>query len=801
MPKEALGMTETDPLLHGLNPVQTDAVLHEGGPLLVLAGAGSGKTRVLTRRVVHLIQHRNVRPERILAVTFTNKAAGEMRNRVESMLRFGASGLWIGTFHSICLRLVRRHSDLLGFSGAVTVFDQDDQTKVMKQVLRECGGGDAEAPRVRDLKNVISMAKNRLWEPDDLAEQWDHPDCSRLATLYREYQSTLRRQDGVDFDDLLVLGVRLLERNSDIAEAYTEKFEHILVDEYQDTNHVQYRLVRLLSARHKMVTVVGDDDQSIYGWRGADIRNILDFSKHYPDATTLRMTQNYRSTKPILDVANAVVAKNTGRLEKELWTEKKGGATVRLIVHRDEEEEARRLVQEMKQLHRDGKVRLKDVTILYRVHAQSRAFEEACLTHGLAYVIVGGIAFYQRREVKDVLAYLRLAENPLDQVSFHRAIAAPKRGIGNVSLAKIEQLAVQNGGDLPAACASLNAASGLRGKALQKAIDFGNLIADLRAHRDEGPEGLIGRVLDSTDYLPWLQEIDRSSGEERQANVLELQEGAGRFQEAVAENSLQAYLDQVALYTNLDQDKVSEDRVSMMTVHNAKGLEFPLVYIVGLEDGLFPHSSSFDDDAEMEEERRLFYVAATRAKTHLVLSASLDRRQMNRFAEGGLSRFLGDIPEDWLEVSAPGGQSLSALRDRAESWRNAGHNRYGGWNPGAASGAGRAPSAPRSSTSGQGVPARRAGPGSRDESRAKPSHHDTPLFASLDQQAPAADSGEAVIQRGSAPSMKGEKIRHAIFGIGTVQEEDGRGSDARLTIYFPGTGTKKILARFVVLVQ
>ena len=826
-----------NPIVDGLNEVQREAVLAGDGPLLILAGAGSGKTRVLTRRIAHLIVDRGVPPERILAVTFTNKAAGEMRERVESMLGHGAGALWIGTFHSICLRILRRHAERLGFSGPPTVYDQDDQVSVLKEVVKE-NGGDAEAPRVRDLQNVISMAKNKMWDPDDLVENWEHPDRARFASLYREYQSKLRAQEGVDFDDILVLAVKLLRRHEDLGDAYADKFLYVLVDEYQDTNHVQFKLVERIARRHGNVTVVGDDDQSIYGWRGADISNILEFEKRFPRARVLRMTQNYRSTKAILDVANAVVSNNESRLDKSLWTDHDGGKAVRFWVHADEEQEATKVVREILSRTRKGEISPEQVTLLYRIHAQSRAFEEACLQQGLAYVIVGGIAFYQRREVKDILAYLKLAVHPRDLVSFRRAVSSPKRGLGDVSLERIERVADQSGKDVAEVCAELTPADGVKGKSLKAAREFGQLILELRSRTDEGPEALVRRVLEATDYLHWLKEVERNTWEERQANVLELQEGAARFQEVVGENALQAYLDQVALYTNLDRGELAEERVSLMTVHNAKGLEFPVVYITGMEEGLFPHASSLDDAAELEEERRLFYVAATRAMRELTLSASLERRRMNRAASGGLSRFLKEIPEHLLTVDDDEGRSLAEWLEASETWGawgagyGGGYGGYGGarggygnsggygggrggyggnaggyggnsggygGNAGGYGGRGQAGSRGGYGAPGQGGPRGAGGYGAGAPGRGGTGSGGRPM--SPIDATPDSTSGETVIDRGSSKqSFAGRKVQHAIFGVGVVETEEGSGPEARLSIAFPGVGRKKILARFVQVV-
>jgi DNA helicase-2/ATP-dependent DNA helicase PcrA len=765
---ETDAQTGVDPLLSGLNPVQREAVLYGNGCLLVLAGAGSGKTRVLTRRLAHLILRRGVPADGVLAVTFTNKAAGEMRSRVESMLGHSVAGLWIGTFHSICLRLLRRHAESAGFPHGITVFDQDDQARLLREVLK-AHGDDAENPRLRDLASIISAAKNRMWDPEDLEREWRRPERHRVAALYREYQQKLRDQSGADFDDLLLLGVRLLEENPEIGHRYAQKFRHVLIDEYQDTNHVQFRLARRLSSVHGNLMVVGDDDQSIYRWRGADITNILEFERHFPKAHVLRMTQNYRSTRAILDLANAVVKVNRARHEKSLWTENPQGERPLLHVAEDEEEEARWVIDRIQRSVRAGHYLISEAAILYRVHAQSRPLEEACLNLGVPYVLIGGVVFYQRREVKDLLAYLRLALNPRDEVSFARAVGAPGRGIGAVGLSRIVAAAAGKDKDLARACLELTPESGLKGKALQKARELGGLLQDLASHASSGPEALLRMVCERTEYLSWLRQSGDRDWEEREANVLELLEGAARFQEAqggiYAEEDgrslLTAYLDQVALYTSLDQSKEVGERLTLMTVHNAKGLEFGHVFITGLEEGLFPHASSFDDPEELEEERRLFYVAATRAMHSLCLSASIERRRVNRAVNTGLSRFVEEIPREMLEED----------RRRVE-WNG------GGWGLGNGS---------------FGHPGRHpigGSPRARREEDRDELEQDACDFAAGDDK-PAAPASSP------APDLRGRLVRHAIFGVGTVELQEGKGRDARLLVVFPQVGRKKIVARFV----
>ncbi len=744
-----------------LNPVQREAVLHGDGALLVLAGAGSGKTRVLTRRIVHLILDRSIPPERILAVTFTNKAAGEMRSRVESMLGFDAAGLWIGTFHSICLRLLRRHGDRLGFRDGITVFDTDDQASLLRRLLKEQGGQDPELPRLRELASLISFAKNRMWEPEQMEAEWPHPRSAKVAALYRAYQEALRAQGGADFDDLLLLAVRLLESHEDLGDTYAQKFRHILVDEYQDTNPIQFRLVRRLAGVHGNVMVVGDDDQSIYGWRGADITNILEFEKHFPDATVLKMTQNYRSSGQILELANAVIRNNEGRHEKSLWTENPSGDRPVLIIAPDEDEEAGRLVSAIMQGRKDGRFRPGETAILYRVHAQSRPIEEACLTFGLPYVVLGGIAFYQRREVKDLIAYLRLAMNPRDLPSLARALSAPRRGIGQVSVERIVQLASAHGGDAVQACASAAAEGRVRGKAAKRLKEFASLIGQLREQIADGPDALLQIAVEETGYMDWLKEAD-SDWEDRQANVHELIAGALRFRNQASDPTVQAYLDQVALYTELDNASLEEERVVMMTVHNAKGLEFPHVFIAGLEEGLFPHASSFDDHAELEEERRLFYVAVTRAQQTLTLSAAFDRRRAYRGGGFGLSRFLDEIPGGMLIPAA--GQARRPAAGRRP------------WGAADADDFDEVDDAPDTSEGDESA----TGAGDNPAAGAR-----------------GGDAGRVCAATAANAPRAGEMVAHRIFGVGRVESQEGEGSSLKLSVVFEQVGRKKIMARFL----
>jgi DNA helicase II / ATP-dependent DNA helicase PcrA len=768
------GDVSGDPVLDVLNAEQREAVLHGDGPLLVLAGAGSGKTRVLTHRLVHLVRRRGVPPERIFAVTFTNKAAEEMKQRAERLLGASASGLWIGTFHSICLRLLRRHADRIGFPRGIGVSDQDDSVALLAEVLKRRGGaGDKRS--ARDLHSVISAAKNRAWTPDDLRRQSRHPERERQASAWVEYQAALKDQGKADFDDLLLLAAELLA-HPEVGPRYADHFLHVLVDEFQDTNRIQLRLVQTLAVGpggHGNIMVVGDDDQSIYRWRGAEVANILRFEEHFPGTRIVTLARNYRSTGAILGLAGAVIRHNHGRHPKELWTGNDEGERPAFHLGVDEEDEARWVAGRIATRRRaEEGTAWSDFAILYRVHAASRPLEESLFEQRIPYVVVGGTAFYQRAEVKDLLAYLRLALNPRDSVSFRRAVRVPSRGIGDTGAERVAARAAALGGDHVAACASYPTDSGIRGESLRKLHAFGELLAEVARRAAEAPEPLLRLVLERTKYLEWLQGEAKDGAdpagerardfEERRANVLELLSGAARFSAATAEPGLAAYLDQVALYTNLDTSALGDDRVRLMTVHNAKGLEFPHVLLAGLEEGLFPHASSLGSDEELEEERRLFYVGVTRAMRTLSLSASDMRRRMNTASAGGPSRFLSEAAEVLPEAG------VARRIATPPSWGSA--TGHGGWRGG---------SAGRSARSGRSGSAGRSGP--------------------LAGDAEGTDAGGPDRKSAAKKGWVGRVATHRIFGEGTVELQDGYGDEARLTVFFPGQGRKKILARFLEL--
>jgi len=734
-------------LVEDLNPAQREAVEHPGGPLLILAGAGSGKTRVLTRRIAWLVRRRGVSPQRILAVTFTNKAAGEMRARIGAAIAAPVTGLWIGTFHALCLRWLKRHAAMAGYRPGVSVFDTDDQRALLRRLLKSEGLDDTPR-RARDLQAIISRAKNRCQDADELARTARAPAQRLAARLYREYQLALQRQNAVDFDDLLLVAHRLFSEQSEIADRYGEQFEHILVDEYQDTNHVQFRLVERLARRHRNIFVVGDDDQSIYGWRGADVRNILDFKEHFPDAAVIYLEQNYRSTQPILELANEAIRRNAGRWEKRLWTERTAGERPEFFLALDEDGEADEIAARVLRAKRAGRP-FREMAVFYRTHAQSRALEDAFLRRAVPYVIVGGIHFYARREVKDLLAYLRILVNPADETSLRRALAAPRRGVGERSIGMLLASAAAQ------ECDPIDVAAGgeadVRGRAAQGLRAFGALIRELRARVAEPPERILEEIVSRVQYERYL-ESQGGDWEERVANVHELLASARLFSSHESEGGVAAYLDQVSLMTTIDTVPEDADAVTLMTVHNAKGLEFPAVFVTGLEEGLLPHASALDDEEELEEERRLFYVACTRAQHELTLSASQIRRRFSS-AGGGVSRFLLEIPARLLREEAAAAPPALPTGRPAEG-------PHGGSPPPATY----RPAAVRATRSAAWRPE-----GVAPEASCAPWEH--PLV--------------------------GRRVAHATFGEGIVTAAEGRGDQTRVTVRFHGGRTRKVLKNYL----
>ena len=752
-------------VLSSLNPEQRDAVLHTEGPLLILAGAGSGKTRVITTRIVHLISEGLAAPDQILAVTFTNKAAEEMRSRVESMLGEDCRQAWISTFHSLCARLLRREAPAIGLSRDFVIYDSSDQLSVVKQALKSLDIDDKLLPP-RAALSRISQAKNRMETPEDIKSSgWSLRD-QQVSKVYEMYRRTLQNAGALDFDDLLLKTVDLFETVERVREFYARKFRFVLVDEYQDTNRPQYMLVRRLAEHHRNLCVVGDPDQSIYRWRGADLRNILDFEHDFPDVQVVKLEQNYRSTQVILDAATAVISRNRNRKDKKLWTEQEGGA--RIVYYRagDEIEEADFITKGIRETERQQGSAM--TAVLYRTNAQSRAIEDALMREGVAYRIIGGVRFYERREIKDALAYLRLLINPHDDVSFRRVVNVPARGIGKSVLDSVE--AIDPDGEVlttPLLTAGLQPQPSpqsmwarllvaldqrrLPSRALTALRTFRDLLVGLSGEAAGTSVSItLGKVLDRTGYLQGLREEKSEEAESRIENLMELVSAAREYESRDEDPTLGGFVDRLSLLSEADEeDGAKEARVWLMSMHAAKGLEFPVVVVAGMEEGLFPHSRSAEDEEEVEEERRLCYVCLTRARERLVLTGAARRRIFGDYQATEPSRFLTEIPDHLITRIEP----VAAPR-----WQHPGYELKNPY-------------------------ARRYGnrPSRDRESSASPGFS----YESEDQSASGVRTGM--------------RVRHKQFGVGTVLEVEDQGDDMKLTVRFAAVGTKKLLARYAGL--
>ena len=647
-----------------LNPVQRQAVEHPGGPLLVLAGAGSGKTRVLTGRLAHLIEERGVAPEAILAFTFTNKAAREMKERAASLLGAGADlRSWLGTFHGTCVRILRRNAEAIGYPRSFLIYDTDDQRSLLRELLREVGADDKRlTPAGAGAR--ISRLKNEGISAAEFAKTALSPVDRKLSEAYERYERALRDRAAMDFDDLLLYTVRLFDLDEGAHRHYATRFHHVLVDEYQDTNAIQFQLIERLSSLHQNLMVVGDDDQSIYGWRGADVANILSFEERYPKATVLRLTQNYRSTQTILRAANAVVRNNAARKEKELWTENDVGDPLALHVVSDEESEGEMVVSLLLDERRRHDRTNRDFVVLYRTNAQSRAVENALRRSAIPYQLTGGVSFYERREVKDVLAYLRALAQPRDTVSWYRILNVPTRGIGKTTTDRLKEFAETHGLTVPEALAHPLLTGAVGAAAGRKLAEVGALFERMRPLLERSPAACLSEVLAEIRFREYLLDDEPSEATERIENVEELIAGAEAYARRADEPTVEGFLSEVALLTDVDLWEEGEDTVDLMTIHSAKGLEFPIVFVVGMEEGLLPHSSSLDEPDQLEEERRLFYVALTRARRRVHLLHASFRRSWNA-SGGGMSRFLSEIPADCMVVEEQ--RDLWAARPRARA--------------------------------------------------------------------------------------------------------------------------------------
>jgi DNA helicase-2/ATP-dependent DNA helicase PcrA len=740
-----------------LNPAQRDAVLHGDGPLLMLAGAGSGKTRALTTRIARLIADRGVAPERILAVTFTNKAAGEMRDRIGRYLGKAPTGMWMGTFHSIGARIVRQAAHQLKRTPSFTIYDEDEQLSVIKRLMEHHRIAPKQiAPRA--IRAAISDAKNALVGVDEYSRLARDPFAQAVALVYNDLESALRTANAVDFDDLLVLPVRLLESHEKVLAKWQERFDHVLVDEYQDTNRAQYRFVKLLAAKHRNVCVVGDDDQSIYGWRGADIRNILDFTKDFPDAAVVRLEENYRSVPPILELANVVISENTSRMGKTLRPTRTGGERVTLVRSLDERDEAEWVMQDVLTRRARGAA-LRDVAILYRTNAQSRALEETCRRHSVPYRLIGSVRFYDRREIRDLMSYLRLIANPADDEAFRRAVGVPRRGVGDTTVELLAERARVHGISLFAAASNAAILAELRSAAQAPLTSFVQLIEKYRADvRDYAVDELLKELVIEINYAEHVRAEGEEVARERLDNIRELINGAAETVEEeggeVGTSPLDAFLQRAALIADVDALKAADaDAVTLMTMHNAKGLEFPIVFITGLEDGLFPLARAYEDPPMLEEERRLFYVGITRAQQTLALTYAEERRRAGETTRSRPSSFLSSIPKGMVDerstvkVRSTGRAVMSSMF--ADTF---GRSRRGAFE----------------STTGLDddsflhVPAARRRVG-----------------VPVTRQAAAEDESQV-----SAALAMGARVRHRKFGAGTIAEVTGVGREAKVKVDF-----------------
>ena len=636
-------------LLTGLNKEQQQAVQHTEGPLLILAGAGSGKTKVLTVRIAHLLAQ-GVNPYEILAITFTNKAAKEMKSRVEGLVGDVANRIWLSTFHSFCAKFLRFEIDsFLGYNSNFTIYDTSDSQAVIKAALKALNLDDKYYP-VGAMIAAISDAKNKLLFASDFRKQARDFYQQKVADVYEYYERELRKNNALDFDDLLLVAVKLLQSNEAVLDKYSKRFRYVMIDEYQDTNHAQYLLAKLLASHWKNIAVVGDADQSIYAWRGADIQNILDFEKDYPNCTSIKLEQNYRSTKIILDAANAVIENNEGRPKKNLWTDKTEGAKIQHFTAQSEHEEAAFIGDTIAKKHDIHGVPYGDMAILYRTNAQSRVLEEALIKRALPYTMVGGTKFYDRKEIKDVLAYLRVLYNPFDDLSLLRIINVPKRSIGATTVAKLQDYAREKGTSLFMTLTQLHLIDSIKGKTKEKLEEFGILIFTLVSEmEDKTVLDILESILDRTGYLAQLEESTDPQDQARAENIGELLSVAKDFQDTNPSGTVEDFLEQVALVNDVDSFEQEEAKVTLMTLHAAKGLEFPIVFLCGLEEGLFPHSRTLMNPEEIEEERRLAYVGITRAEKELYISNATTRTVFGRTSSYLPSRFIDEIPEELVD--------------------------------------------------------------------------------------------------------------------------------------------------------
>ena len=752
--------------LDDLNPVQREAAEHTEGPLLILAGAGSGKTRVLTYRIAHLIAE-GIEPRAILAITFTNKAAKEMRERVATLVGSEGYGLWVTTFHSACVRILRREIDNMpGYNRNFVIYDTGDQQSLLKSCLKEYNLDEKKFP-VRSIAAVISEAKNKLVDPEEFSQKASDYFQQKVVDIYKSYQKKLKSNNALDFDDIIMLTVQLFQQNKQVFRYYQDKFRYIMVDEYQDTNHAQYMLIKLLASEYRNLCVVGDDDQSVYGWRGADIQNILDFERDYPEAKVIKLEQNYRSTQKILEAANAVVKNNESRKEKSLWTENAEGQPLVCYVGNDERDEAGYVVERIKRLHELEGRPFNDFAVLYRTNAQSRALEERLMKAATPYRVFSGLKFYQRMEIKDILAYLRVLHNPADQVSFARVLGVPKRGLGDSALEKILEYADEQGMPVLEAILEAEYIPDLPTRAKKPLVGFAHMMQGLVAcSKEASVTDLVEEILNKTGYKAILQAEDTPEAKTRLENLLEFLSVTAEYDAKAAQHTqnaqnegvkaeeavpgLSGFLEQVSLVADIDELDQADEAVALMTMHSAKGLEFPVVFVVGMEDGIFPSSRSLMDPNELEEERRLCYVAITRAREKLYLCNAEMRMLYGKIQYNRPSCFLAEIPTALMTDIDPLDPPKRRPSTKPKStWR-------------------------RQETVDRTIP---LGSGPWEKG-----------------------FGSTLVSKGGEAHHLGDKVEHATFGRGIIVSIKGEGDQAELTIVFNG-GIKKLMAEYAKLTK
>ena len=745
-------------MFDALNPVQLDAVRCTDGPLLILSGAGSGKTRVITHRIAHLIREKGVSASRIMALTFTNKAAGEMKERVEKLLGGAMRSMWIGTFHAISARILRREGHWIGYERDFVIYDTSDQLTVIREAMSNLMISEDRCPP-KSARSRISYAKNGYVDPEAFLSSGSGPFAEDVAKIYRAYQQIMRARNAMDFDDLLVNVVALFQQHAGVLETYQDRFHYLLVDEYQDTNHLQYMLTKLLAARRRNLCVVGDDDQSIYQWRGADITNILNFERDYPEAKVIRLEQNYRSTQTILKAAAAVVKHNRTRKEKNLWTENDAGKSISVLQGVDERDEARQALSAIEKERAEGRRGFGDFALLYRTNAQSRALEDELRNAGIPYVIIGGLRFYQRREIKDVLAYLKLVANPRDTLSLRRIVNVPKRGIGDATMLKVQDFAIEKKIGLYDALSRAEEIVGLSNAMAGKLKTFHQGINAFREQKTErSVDQLAQEIVAGVGYIEDLQKDRSDESQTRVENVRELLLAIEEFVERSEDASLEAFLSEVSLFTDIDTWDERQDVVTLMTLHSAKGLEFPVVFITGLEEGLFPIIRT-DGESDLEEERRLFYVGITRARQRLYLCYALQRRRWGSPGyEAPPSRFLQEIPKALLEYESASSDDDRPFQSRSGRTQNALQRRKARKEK-----QGIAPSVVKKKTS------------SGDSVRYVP------------------------LEDGTFPFDEGSWVIHPSFGRGQVLEKSGLGASTRLVVRFGDGRKKRLMAKYAHL--